>query len=156
VRPQRLYEEQLIKRNLRCNSTGPYFINGSDDVKGREQVMRDWLRIHGEGVPKLLINVTRCVNLVRELDRFKKKQQRVGSNMVVLDEANRKGLCHAIEALEYCAANGCDYVAPRKSAVRTTWVRQVIASRQRRAQQRLANSPDFSGHSISLAPRGTR
>ena len=154
IRPQKLYEMQLKQRNLKCHSTGSYFIAGSDDIEGREQVVREWLRVRQDGSAKLYIDVNRCPNLTREMERFKKKQQKVGGNMIVLDEANRKSACHAIECLEYLAAHGCEYVRPPKPRVVNTWVKQVMRDRDTRARKRRMRSPSAGRQSIVLAPRG--
>lgn len=154
ISPQRQYEIQLKKRGLKCNATGPYFTNGSDDIPGREQMVREWLRISDDGLPKLLVNTQRCPNLVREMDRFKKKQQKIGSQMITIDEANRKGSCHAVETLEYAAANGLDYVPPRKSVIRNTVVQRIVKERKMREQRRQASTSGDQKGTITLAPRG--
>jgi hypothetical protein len=154
ITPQRQYELQLRKRNLVANSTSSYFINGSDDVPGREQMLREWLRVRDDGLPKVLVDIDKCPNFIREIDRFKKKQQRFGSQMIVLDEANRRAACHLVECAEYAAAHGLEYVAPRKTAVHNSWVTQVLKERKVRAQQRWARGAGATKNSISLSPRG--
>lgn len=157
ISPQRQYELQLQKRNIRCNFTGPYFINGSDDIPGREQMLRQWLRIQDTGLPKLLVDTGRCVNLVRELGRFKKKQHKVGSQMVTVDEANRRGACHAVETLEYAAADGLLYVTPRaENRKNVSFVQRVLRERKMREWQRQATSPSSAQGTIVLAPRGAQ
>jgi len=98
--------------------------------------------------------VPRCPNLVREMERFKKQQRRVGSQTVIMDKANRGGNCHLVECWEYAAAHGLSYIKPRVSIVRNDWVDYLIAQRERREKQRFARASAGKGRSISLAPRG--
>jgi hypothetical protein len=155
ITPQRQYELQMAERNIKCNSSKHYFTNGSDDIKGREQLLREWLRLNETGHPKLFICVNKCPNLVRELERFKKKQQKIGGMMVVSDEANRNMPCHATEGLEYLAAAGCDYITPRQSNVATTWVKYVLEGRRKREAKRAAQYPGARS-GVVLAPRGSK
>jgi hypothetical protein len=155
ISPQRQYEMQLQARGIKCNLSGAYFSNGSDDIKGREGCLREWLRINEQGIPKLLVATQRCVNFVREMERFKKKQQKVGSQLVTLDDANRRANCHAVECCEYASANGLEYVKPNDTVVYNTWVRHVLRGREMRERQRRATSPTAGQRTISLAPRGT-
>jgi len=156
IAPQRQYENQLKEMGVSCNATKHYFATGSDDIKGREQILRDWMRIKEANRPKLLINTNRCHNLVRELERFKKKQARVAGMMVVTDDANRNMPCHAIETAEYAAADGLEYVAPRKSVVINSWVKHVLAGRKRREEQRATRTAGAGKSGIVLAPRGSK
>lgn len=154
VRPQRQYEKELANRGVRCNHTGNYFINGSDDILGREEALRRWLHIKSDGSPTLYVDIRKCPNFVREMSRFKKKQQRVGSNVVTLDEANRKGPSHLCECAEYGAANGLSYVAPRHNTKHSSIVKQILKARADRETRRRARTTGEATSSISLAPRG--
>lgn len=155
ITPQRQYEMQLLERNIKCNASKHYFINGSDDIKGREMVLREWLRMDEHGRPKLMICVERCPNLVRELERFKKKQNRIAGMMVVSDEANRNMPSHAVETVEYAAANGLEYVAPRSNTTTTSWVKYVLEGRRKREARRAATYPGARS-GVVLAPRGSK
>lgn len=154
IRPQQQYESEFLRNGIRCNSTDNYFIHGSDDIQGREESLRQWLRIQPDGCPVIYVDTQRCPNLVREMMRFKKKQQRIGSNMITLDEANRKGQCHAVESLEMAAAHGLEYVAPKSSKRANSWVQSILKGRADRTAQREAKTGAASSGSISLAPRG--
>ena len=156
IRPQRQYETAMKERNIKCIATGNYFINGSDDIQGREECLRNWFNTRPDGTPGVYVAIDRCPNLTRELMRFKKKQKRVGGQVVTLDEADRKGQCHATECLEYAAANGLQYMRPKRSRVYNSWVKEVIASRKSRAMSRSIKSPFASHNTISLAPRGSQ
>jgi len=154
VRPQRQYEVELERRGLSSNMTGSHFIHGCDIIEGREESLRRWLRIQDLGWPSIYVDMQRCPNLVRELLRFKKKQQRVGSNTITLDEANRRGPCHAVECLEMAAAHGLEYVQPRSSKRPNRWVQQILSGRRRRETRRSTRDGSPTSGSISLAPRG--
>lgn len=106
VLPRRQYELELEKRNIHCEVRGPRFINGSDDVKGREMAVRTWLEIRNSenplerGYPKLLVNVERCPNFCREMIYFKKKTVRIGGRDVTTDEGNRRSDTHLVECYD--------------------------------------------------------
>jgi len=156
IRPQRLYENELAKHGVSCNMTGSYFISGSEDINGREECLRRWLMVGATGHPTVYVDVQRCPNLVREIQRFKKKTQRVGGQVVTLDEANRRAACHAVECAEYASANGLVYVKPKESKIVSSWVKRVIQDRKvRETQRRMRNGPSSVG-TISLSPRGAK
>ncbi|MBM4401614.1 MAG: hypothetical protein FJ045_06655 [Crenarchaeota archaeon] len=130
-------------------------MNGSDDIAGREQVLREWLRVKSDGYPTVFVSVNFCPNLVREIERFKKKQQRMGSTVVTLDEANRKAMCHAVETVEYAAAHGLVYVQPTSKAIASNIVQEIIKGRLMRARRREASeSHSKGGFSVTLGPKG--
>lgn len=155
ISPREQYERELSNLGVECVETGSYFTNGSDNIRGREECLRHWLNVRPDGTPLLYVDVANCPNLVRELERFKKKQQRVGSQVVVLDEANRNAPCHAIECVEYGAAHGLEYVAPPASRVRSSWVSQIVKGRKDRELKRKMRSKGASSGSIVLGPRGS-
>lgn len=155
IAPQRQYEMQLKKRGLSCNATSTYFQHGSDDIKGREFCLREWLRLTPVGLPRLLVNIPRCPNFVKEIERFKKKQQKVGGNVITLDDANRNQNCHAVECAEYAAANGLVFVRPKESVATTSWVKQILRERRMRELKRRANGASAGQRTVSLAPRGS-
>jgi len=154
IRPQRQYEMALAKRGIACNRTGTHFINGSDDIQGREESLRRWLQIREDGTPMFYVDVRKCPNFVNEMSRFKKKQQRMGSGVVTLDSANRNGACHLVETAEYASANGLAFTPPKVTRKQSSWVRQILESRAHREQQRRARSTGAGGGAITLAPRG--
>lgn len=154
ISPRSQYEHQLSSRNIVSEEVGSYFINGSDDIHGREAKLREWLRIRPGGHPTLLINMAACPNLVRELQRFKKKQTVVSGQFVTLDEANRSAPCHAIECCEYAAAHGLHYVPPKPKAKHSTFVGRVLEGRKRRSRKRAMRASQARGSTITLGPRG--
>lgn len=156
ISPREQYEREMELAGVKCNATSNYFINGSDNIKGREECLRTWLNIRSDGSPMLYVDVNRCPNLTRELERFKKKEQRIGGQVVILDEANRNMPCHAIECVEYLAAHGVEYVAPRKSRVVNSLVSMIMKGRKEREMTRQMRSGGASQDSIVLGPRGSR
>lgn len=154
ITPQQQYEEQLAKRNIRCEETGSYFAPGSDNIRGREECLRRWLQVDDNGRSTVMVNVNGCPNLVREFSRFMKKQTIVSGMRVTLDEGNRRANCHAIECLEYAAAHGLQYVRPPERARRNPYVAMIIKGREERAARRkLSRMADKDG-GIVLGPRG--
>lgn len=153
VLPRIQYTRQLEARGVVSAQTGSGFLPGSDDVKGREMRLRDWLQIQPNGFPKVMVAVEKCPNLVKEFYRFKKKT----INGFVTDEGNRRGNCHAIETCEYAAAHGLKYIKPVEGAKSNSPVANIIAARKRRAEKRAANKRFQNGDGrsyINLGPTG--
>ncbi len=155
ILPKRQYEEELEQRGIVCVERDSRFLNGSDDVKGREEKLREWLAIRPSGDTKLLVVTQRCPNFVREMERFKKKTVKVGGQDVPTDEGNRRANTHLVECAEYLAAHGCVYVKPKTPSKPTSVVKLILQGRKRRAQQRAANNYDPTRNSRSLGPRGS-
>ena len=151
VLPRVQYTRELEERNIRSEVTGSNFLNGSDDVTGRTMKLRNWISVRDDGQTKLLVVTGRCPNLVREFYRFKKKVM----NGFITDEGNRRGPCHAIETLEYAAANGLKYVVPRKKAKQTGVVHDIIKARAARAAQRDARNAGGPADFVTLGPKGS-
>ena len=154
VLPRIQYSRELESRGVRSIETGSNFRAGSDDIKGREMRLRDWLHVRDSGTPKMMVSVVKCPNLIREFFRFKKKIM----NGFVTDEGNRRGNCHAIETCEYAAAHGLPYVKPQRLQKNTTRVGKILQERAKRARQRSINSKIRSGDGfrsyINLGPSG--
>lgn len=150
VLPRVQYSKELELRDIRSHSTGFGFLNGSDDIAGREMKLRQWLSIKSSGYPKILVVTQRCPNLVKEFNRFKKKT----INGFITDQGNRRGPCHAIETLEYAVAHGLKYVKPKTKVVRSGIVQTILDGRKRRSSQRKARDRGVSSNHISLGPTG--
>lgn len=140
ILPRWKYEEQLEERGIKCEKRGSRFMDGSDDIPGRENALREWLMIRPDGTPKFLVNVERCPNFVREIQNFKKKTIRQAGRDVTTDDANRRGACHLVECVEYAAAHGMPYVKPKRVVVSKSSVDWILEGRKRREEQRKANS----------------
>jgi hypothetical protein len=153
VLPRIQYSKQLEARGISSVDTGYGFLPGSDDIKGREMKLRDWLQIQPTGYPKMMVSIEKCPNLTREFYRFKKKT----INGFVTDEGNRRGNCHAIETCEYAAAHGLKYITPSAPPKRETVVSRIIQARKEREQKRRMNNSLRNGGSrsyINLGPTG--
>jgi hypothetical protein len=89
------------------------FRDGCDDIQGRETLTRSWMAIRRDGTTKMMVAVDRCPNLVREISRFHKKMVKASGADIVTDTGMRKNT-HAVETMEYAAADGLKYVQPPK------------------------------------------
>lgn len=154
ILPRYQYEAELKDRRITCVETDHYFINGSDDIKGRVECLRGWLRIQEHGWPKMLVNVEHCPNLVREIQRFKKKTVKIGGADMVIDEGNRRMPCHATETAEYAAAHGLPYIKPSHKPSKESFVQRMIRERELRAKQREAKYGPERQNYINLGARG--
>jgi hypothetical protein len=136
VLPRRQYESQLEAFNIKCVEREHRFRAGSDDIKGREIKLREWLGVRPSGDTMLLIVMSRCPNLVREIERFRKKTVKLGGQDVATDEGNRRANTHAVETAEYAAAHGLPYFKPAAPRVNKSPVRMILEARKERAMQR--------------------
>lgn len=158
--PRKAYSEQLVKRGIRAIQSGTTFTDGSDDIEGRENAVRDALRIRVDdderidGTPRLLIATHKCPNLVREMLRFRKKVRNVGGEAIVMDESDRKGSAvHAVECMEYGVAHGLKYVRPPLREKNSTWFDRVMERRRERRDRQRRQSAGAS-RGIVLGARG--
>jgi hypothetical protein len=154
ILPKRQYESEMEKLDIRCVARESRFLAGSDDIKGREEKLREWLALNEHGFPTLLVWIQNCPNLTRELLRFKKKVVRVGGQDVPTDDGNRRGNTHAVEALEYLAAHGMPYVKPKRHVRTGGIVSRIKEERRRRAAKRAAQHMGEQSNHRSLGPRG--
>ena len=150
VLPRVQYSRELESHDIKSRTTGHGFLSGSDDIPGREMKLRSWINVSSGGYPTLMVVAARCPNLCREFNRFKKKT----INGYITDEGNRRGNCHAIETLEYAAANGLKYVKPKVKRKHTTFVQQVLHQRKRRSAARKARARVPNSGQINLGPQG--
>ena len=151
IHPREQYTSALKERGIRSVSTGHGFRDGSDNIKGRENALREWFNIRGDGTTKLLVDVERCPNFIREIGRFRKKIVKLNGRDMVDDDAVRR-MCHAVETMEYAAADGLRYVQPPKSFGPTSWLKQVMAGRAHRQAKRDGKNQPAGKNTISLGP----
>lgn len=156
INPMTAYTEALRERNLSSVQSGNSFLMGSDDVRGRETRVREWLSIpHGHTLPKLLVVLERCPKLAWEIERFKKKTHNVGGKRIPLDDGERKVHTHAVEACEYLAAHGCAYRKPPSRVVSAKTPFDNYTERKRKQQVKDKAIAKLLGRNfISLGPRG--
>lgn len=148
--PIEVYQKEFLNRGIKSRSTANGFVYGSDDVKGREEILRTWLRIREDGSPKLLVCCEKCPNFVREMKGFKKKRIKTAAGLYTTDEGDRRFNTHAVESVEYLVAHGLPYVAPPSAQEPTSWLERVrLMNRPRR------RLPEWmGGRTISLGPGG--
>lgn len=86
------YRDQLQKQNVKSRATGHGFIPGSDDVLGRIEAFRGWLKLRPHGMPKVLLVEMRdkLPNFVYEIERWRYKKTRDG----VTDQPESRGRVH--------------------------------------------------------------
>ena len=156
--PVQVYESEFAKMRLECLSRKHRMTPGCDNIDTRELAIRQWLepqeRGREAGIPKLLICMDRCPNLVKEIKGFRKKVIRMKGRDVITDKGDRRGGTHLVECLEQAVANNLQYrkpvVAERESA---------IVERIRKATRRLKrlNVPSHTGtvSGVNLGPRGS-
>lgn len=148
------YTNALKKKNIRSIQSGHGFVAGSDDIRGRETRLRELLALRDNGMPKLLVVMPRCPNLLYEMERFKKKMTMKNGNRITFDEGDRKNGTHVVECLEYLAAHGCPYRKPPDRAKHVSAYDQFM-ERQRRQLVRQQAFAGLSGRNfISFGPQG--
>ena len=147
--PAEAYSRELEIRGVRCVETASRFRAGSDNVRGREESLRQWLAIRPTGLPTALIVVQRCPNLVREIARFRKKV----IDGVTQDEGNRRANTHAVECLEYAAADGLSYISPHVEGMERSAaamkLHRGIQHRLRKSQMKKTGAMAATGFSFS-------
>ena len=147
------YREALKVRGVRSEATDHSFWPGCDDVKYREEVMREHLAVQRHGRPKLMIVAGKCPAFASEMEKFRKKTIRQRGKDLPTDEGDRRAGTHAIEAVEQSIAAGLPYVKPRPKAVHDFLKKPRLSFEQRCA----AGQRAFAGRSyISLGPQGVR
>lgn len=152
--PREQYSNQLAQRGIRSVETQSEFLSGCDHMEGRENALREWLRIREDGSTKLIVNTDQCPNFCREMETFKKKYVLNNGNRIILNEGNRRAGTHLVECAEYSAAHGCRYVAPPKSVSTKTWVERMLDDeKSRKARFRVINGVG-NDRTINLGPQG--
>ena len=146
--PRSAYSREFAKLGIYCEETAEHFQSGSDDIAGREELLRLWMGISDSGEPTIFIHMGNCPNLVSELSRFKK----IVVGEIVQDKANRRLRCHAIEALEYATADGLDYIAPRTNQVEVNRVELILRGMRDRERQRRSQGYTPGAQTVSLGP----
>lgn len=147
--PREQYESVMRSRHIESNQTGSGFIDGCDNIKGREVKLQTWLNVRPEGLPTVLVNPDTCPMLVKEMKNFKKKKD--PATGMPTDDGYRRSFTHAVEGLEYLSAHGMPYIKPReqyKLSSQDLWVERV------RRRQRMEALSKQSG--IVLGPQPPR
>lgn len=153
ILPRRQYEQEMEKQGIVCAARGSRFKAGSDDIKGREEKLREWLALRDDGYPTFFVVKQRCPGFIKEIARFKKKIIKIGGREVPSDDGVRK-MTHAVEAAEYSAADGLPYVKPQHNRRGWSMIDRILKERKLRAQEREMRHWDPSKSGRSLGPRG--
>lgn len=139
IQPKEQYRRALEELHIQSVETGSGFLLGSDDVRGREGLVREWLQIDGTtGQCRLMVVVENCPNLCEEMLKFRKKRVQVSGRKVTIDEGERRSGTHAIEALEYGVAHGLPYVSPAPPRVKLSRIDLRMKRERERAAYRAA------------------
>ena len=133
--PHELYSEELKKRKFRFQLGGHTFIPGSDDIPARTSLVRKLLHIQGDGTTRLKFLEGACPNLIRELQRYRKKTTTVNGQVFVTDHPQTRGEVHACQALEYLCAYEPSYHQPPRTFGADPWWVSWLAERQRRKRE---------------------
>lgn len=145
------YRRALEKRNIRSEWSGSGFLPGSEDIEGRVNAVRLWLRMQDDQLPKLVLlktdndGVTTFMtpNFINEMKKYRKKIVRQHGHEVVLDEPVTRGPCHAIQTVEYAAAFSPRYVARKQIVPKATspwdWIEKMKRKRQATASGLVVN-----------------
>ncbi len=104
------YADQLRTRGVASEITGSNFIAGSDDVAGRNSIIRSWLSIREDGSTRLRILRGCCPELVKAVTRCRK---RIINGFSTDEIANRDN--HPVDCLGYLAAFNPTYHAPKEA-----------------------------------------
>jgi len=94
------YSDQLRIYNVESQTTGHSFQPGSDDVDGRQQLLRTWLAVRSDGTTRFRILRDHCPMFRHEIERFKKRI----IQGVIMDDPGRQRH-HAVDCAEYLAAS---------------------------------------------------
>jgi len=161
--PIETYEKEFKANGLKCEIRGHRFTPGCDVIEARELAVRQVMEVRSSGsvlevgYPKLLIDMDKCPNLVREIKSFKRKKVRDAAGRDVLtDTGNRKANTHAIEALEQAVGNQIQYHKPRPKEVEISSA-ELVRKMHRDFHNRMDSSQMLSGFTrgIPLGARGS-
>ena len=120
--PVEQYTEQLVKRNIRSQTTGASFLSGCDDILARTEATRIALHIRPEGTPTLRVLAHSCPDLEREIKRYRKLVNYVSGTAIVTDRPNTRGEVHLCQTLEYlCAYRPRYHQPPSRSTEPEPW-----------------------------------
>lgn len=150
ISPYVQYKNAFRELGLASIATGSDFRAGSDDIAGRESLLRAYLEPDNDGNPRLLFVIKNVPNTVREFQRFKKK---ITQGIVQEDGERRRGKTHAVETVEYAIARGMRWHKPPVGAGSESVYQRFLANKKR-FSNRLRGPGGLSSGVISLGPIG--
>lgn len=115
---ERQYRDVLEKRGVRNRRMGHGFVIGSDDVAGRVEAFRTWLKVKPHGFPSIFtVDVkNRLPNFKYEIERWRYKKLKDN----VTDTPETRGRVHLMACTGYLAHYDPHYVVPQVIAARPT------------------------------------
>lgn len=138
------YGDALRHHGIESRLTGSGFVWGSDDVAGRTEAARRWLRVRRNGQPTL-----RAVAVHDRLPKFKYEIERYRykkAQNLVTDVPEDRGPVHLMACLGYLAAYGPKYVPPARG--RRRYSEAYLGFLRKRAARRKADG----SASVNLGP----
>lgn len=137
-----IYSEAFAKQQLRSTVTGCGFAQGSDNILGGIEIVRNMLKLQDHGRPVLRVNVDKCPNLCHEFSRYRKKVGKHATSDEPIQANN-----HLMDCLRYGVLYGLNYQLPTLDV--TTGADKVWLSWWRlygeRAQREKAESGIYVG-----------
>ncbi len=110
------YSSLLAKYDISSTQTGNGFLRGSDDVIGRIELTRGYLRLNRANKPRLRINAAKCPSLIKEFGRYRFREGASGSK----DDRPQNRDDHAMDAMGYLISMNPEYVKPDYESVSPT------------------------------------
>lgn len=107
------FSDMMQKYDVSSAKTGNGFFRGNDDILGRIELVRGYLRTNRLGRPRLRINAAKCPSLLKEFARYRFKEGRHG------DSADRpiNRDDHAMDSLGYLVSMNPQYNPVQYEAV---------------------------------------
>lgn len=100
------FSEMMAKYGISSNRTGNGFLRGNDDILGRIELVRSYLRINRANRPRLRINSGKSPGLLREFGRYRFREGNHGNTSD--RPINRDD--HAMDALGYLVSMNPQYI----------------------------------------------
>ncbi len=113
------YARAFEKCRLESNLTDSSFMDGSDDLLGRNEIIRNWLRTRPDAPPKIRVIGEMCPNAVNEFRDYRKIMKQKVIDDQPLDKWN-----HLMSCLGYLVAYDPKYAPPQpaKAAPTAAWL----------------------------------
>lgn len=146
------YQRQLERHGVFSNRTGSGFLPGSPEVDSRQTKLREWLSVRDDNSAKLQILTGYCPNLIMNFAKYKRAKDKTTG--VITDKPNTRTPNHAINCLEYAAANGLPYIAPRTNRQTATVYDEIMRTRSDMRKLSAAHGTHADKNFINLGPQG--
>ena len=137
------YQDALRRYRVSSEITGHGFLPASDDVDAGIEAVRDLLRNHERGRPKLLVLGDVLPNFIREVKRYHNKKV----NGKVVDKPDQRGDCHLMDACRYLAMYRPKYHRQKKRDKQKSSLVKYIEGKKKRSSE---------GDFVLLGPGGNR